>query len=208
MTTKTEKPGPRPVEKSPDAPGLKIQGIEDRYEQTATAEAPAAPAAGASPSPSAPARPKIGRPPGSKTRHRTAPAPPQGSERYVMRPMVQAAIAFPYEMAAARYGPHWILTEQETDRMVDAHLALLNKYLPDYVKEHEALYTVVIMHATAIMVRLSIQQQQAREAQASAARAVTETPPDGSNPDPRQAWLGKVGPDAAASGTASAVPAL
>lgn len=139
-----------PVSTEPDAPALEnlaAEAEEKPGESTPDAPAPAA----TSPAPGfTKSGKKIGRPPTSK-KAPAGPAPP-----IVPRSVALAVIKAPYEYAARKYGDHWRLTDAEAESMADPHLALAQEYLPDAMRQHPALYSVLLLHALTIFGKTEI----------------------------------------------------
>ncbi len=102
-----------------------------------------------------------GRPPGSKNRPRNG---GEVDKSPILPPaVVKAVIRMPYDVAASQYGEHWRLSDEEIDIMVPAHLELANQYLPEWLKEHAALYTCLAFHGMYLSVRFAVQMQIRKE---------------------------------------------
>ncbi len=102
---------------------------------------------------------KRGRPKGSKN---------ASKQEQVIVPVLPPAIiklliTAPYSMIAKKRGEHWNLSEPETESMVQVHMNLANKYLPDWLREHADLYAALSMHAMFIYIRWDIDMKMQRE---------------------------------------------
>lgn len=121
-------------------------------------------------------RPGAGRPAGSKTKNKTArAAAPQEKAPIVPLEILRAAIQAPYAGMAALWGPHWVLTDEEADRMVPAHLAVAEQYLPAVLEKHVALYTVGLLHLFSLFARTQIHFRLKAEQEEKAATARRES---------------------------------
>lgn len=83
-------------------------------------------------------------------------APPPPPEIAIPHTLARAIIAAPYQFAAARWGAHLALTDDELDAMVEPHIALAQRYLPETVRAHAELYTVLLLHSLAIVSRMEM----------------------------------------------------
>lgn len=104
-------------------------------------------------------RKRRGRPPGSRS-HQAKPRAPAAAP-VAPAPMIspaalRAIIQAPYALAAAQYGDHWALTDEEADGMAPAHLAVAEEYLPTILQKHAALYTVAFLHLLTIFGKTQI----------------------------------------------------
>jgi hypothetical protein len=99
----------------------------------------------------------------------------------IPRSVVAAVIKAPYELAARRLGDHWRLTDQEAETMIDPHLAVAGEYLPDWMKQHPALYGVLLLHALAVFGKVELHYK-LRRAQAEHDRAGTHLDGEGDRP--------------------------
>lgn len=95
---------------------------------------------------------KRGRPRGSKTRGE------ESDTEIIPGVIIRSVVALPYTLAAAQYGEHWKLSEPEIDSMVPLHMELAREYLPEWLKQHPALYGCLLLHALAIIGRVGIQR--------------------------------------------------
>lgn len=190
MTTEGKPP------ETPDTPdAAKLEGLAAEAEAAAAPPAPAAPPSNVT---QLGAAPKRGRPPGSRTRNRTRPAPaggtaPAGAVKpgglKLPRELVKGVVSLPYAIAAKRLGDHWLLTDGEADSMVDAHVMLAEEYLPDVVKDHPALYTCAFLHLMTIFGKVEIHARLVSEAEkrkGARAQAPTgkDTPPGATDRSP------------------------
>jgi hypothetical protein len=120
---------------------------------------------------------KIGRPPGSATRTKTARQAlvPKPAAPVIPEPILLGVIHAPYIWAAKRYGEHWLLTDDEAKAMAPAHLALAEEYLPAVMKDRPALYSVLLLHALTVFgrVQMGIEIAARAEAKAEPLRPVT-----------------------------------
>jgi len=88
----------------------------------------------------------------------------------------------PYEVTARKKGEHWRLTDEEAKNMVPGHMALANKYLPEWLREHVDLYAVLMLHGFAIFVRMEIEmkiQDQKKQVIEPEKPSVSSTPEGG-----------------------------
>jgi len=104
---------------------------------------------------------KRGRPPGSKNR------PKEGGFAVAVSTippeLIKLVVRAPYDMMANRRGEHWRLSEIEVTNMIPAHAALLERYLPSFVKENAALFAVISLHGMALYARIQIEMQLKKE---------------------------------------------
>lgn len=115
-----------------------------------------------------------GRPRGSKTTKAAPAATPPPEKPPILPPeTVKAIIVAPYRIAANLYGEHWALTDDEADRMIPAHLALAEQYLPGVLKENAALYTVCFLHLLTVFGKVQIHYRLIEEEKKKAAEALT-----------------------------------
>lgn len=147
---------------------------------------------------SAPGGKKRGRKPGSKNRPKDGSA---GQSEILPKPLVLFIIKTPYDIAAKRYGEHWKLSDEEAERMLPAHMELAAQYLPDWLRENAALYSVIAFHSISItskmMVELKIRQLQADKDAGNEPEKQREPKPEtvpdaGSSDNPRDDGYGKV----------------
>ena len=98
-----------------------------------------------------------GRPKGSKNRPKDG--TPQQITSLVPAGVVKALLKFPYGMVAAKRGKFWALSDAEAESMVEIHLILIQKYLPDYLQEYKELYAALLMHGMIIFARVEIEMK-------------------------------------------------
>jgi hypothetical protein len=150
--TKTiETPAPVVPEASPEPPKedapdtAKLESLAQEAEMPKATEFPAA-----SGSPK-----KRGRPPGSKR----TPEQALGLPRSLVKVVLQA----PYALIAKKWGTHWELSDAEAEPMIDPHIALANRYLPDVIKQNPELYTVVLLHGLVVFAKAEAHYKLMRE---------------------------------------------
>ncbi len=134
-------------------------GANSQAAQSATADAPQS-------------GKKRGRPKGSRNRPRDG----REEQSPILPPeVVKAVVRMPYDVAASQYGEHWRLSDEELDIMIPAHMELANRYLPDWLKEHAALYTCLAFHGMYLSVRMSLEMQLRKEAEKKKVKPPVET---------------------------------
>lgn len=122
-----------------------------------------------------------GRPKGS----RNAPKPGIGEDVFPPA-LVRDVLKAPYSLLSNFRGEHWRLTDEEADNMVQTHLALLNKYLPDWIGDNTLLYAVIFQHTLLIVARMHLDARMREEA--------NNADTSGSAPVSGKAGFGKVYP--------------
>lgn len=124
-----------------------------------------------------------GRPPGSRTKNRASlrasPELRSDASATVTPELMRAAIQIPYALAARRLGEHWIMSDEEADRLVPVHLAVAEQYLPAVIKKHASLYTIALVHLMAVSARAAITLRLKAEADREARELATAPPAPG-----------------------------
>lgn len=112
----------------------------------------------AAPPPSAAKRGR-GRPVGTghpKKKPATAAAVQPEPEPIIPPAILRSVIQAPYALAAAQYGDHWKISDEDADGMIPAHQALAEQYLPAVLKKNTALYTVAFLHLMTVFGKTQI----------------------------------------------------
>lgn len=172
---------------SNDAPDtVEIDKLSDEHSQQVAMETPKDAQTGEQPT----VPKKRGRPVGSKNRPRDG-SVSQASKindikSLIPKPIAKAVLAAPYAIIATRYGEHWNLSESEAEALIDPHLALAAKYLPDYLKENPELYACLLLHGMIIFAKMEMHYRLKREKVAMEIPKVSDAK---NNPVPRQDGL-------------------
>jgi len=137
-----------------DTPNLEDIGkLESEHASEVAAETPTPDSIDSAPR-------KRGRPKGSKNRAGGTPAVSQKStddiKSLIPRPVAKAILAAPYALVANRYGEHWMLTDVEVEALIDPHLSLAAKYLPDYLKSNPELYACLLLHGMIVFSKMEM----------------------------------------------------
>lgn len=101
--------------------------------------------------------PRTGKPKRKYTRRAGVQQQQQDITSFIHPDIVKAIVGFPYEILAKRFGEHWSLSDKELETMVPVHLQLAQEYLPDYIKQHPALYSCIFLHALALVARAQVE---------------------------------------------------
>jgi len=95
--------------------------------------------------------------------------------------LARVVIQAPYQIAAARYGNHWLLSDREADSMVGAHIKVAIKYMPKQILENSELATVVMLHLMALGARTILHQEILRQMKEKPPDAEPDQPDSGKN---------------------------